>query len=246
VAETADDVAPSEDEEATGEESTGEDAPSITELLVRLGRDVSALVLRETELAAWRNLPEVRRAIRDIAAALVAGLAFVTAFAFANVAAFNALRTFMSRWLAALLLCAAWLGLGSVLGTGLMVRAGRVTGFRGWRLAGSSRKENLEDLEQARAEAEEAVRESLGQLVPAITVQMASASVGIAGDTVGDVVEAGGDILEASDDVVEEIAENLPAGSVVSQMWDVVLMPGRLGVKVATTVLRRNGSGDEA
>jgi hypothetical protein len=61
----------------------------------------------------------------------------------------------------------------------------------------------------------------------------------VAGDVAGGVVETGGDILEASDDVVEAMTEDLPAGSVVNQMWDIVLMPGRAGVKVATTVLRR-------
>jgi hypothetical protein len=29
----------------------------------------------------------------------------------------------------------------------------------------------------------------------------------------------------------------------VNQVWDVVLMPGRFGVKIATTVLKRNDSG---
>jgi hypothetical protein len=49
----------------------------------------------------------------------------------------------------------------------------------------------------------------------------------------------GGDLLEASDDMVEAIAEDLPGGGVVNQMWDVALMPGRMGVRVATTVLKR-------
>jgi hypothetical protein len=57
------------------------------------------------------------------------------------------------------------------------------------------------------------------------------------------VVDAGGDLLEASDDIVEAMAEDLPGGSIVNQVWDVVLMPGRFGVKVATTVLKRNDSG---
>jgi hypothetical protein len=55
----------------------------------------------------------------------------------------------------------------------------------------------------------------------------------------GDAVEAGQDILESSDEIVEAIADDLPGGGVVNQMWDVVLMPGRLGLKVATTVLKR-------
>ena len=48
------------------------------------------------------------------------------------------------------------------------------------------------------------------------------------------------DLLEASDDIVEAIADDLPGGSVVNQIWDVVLIPGRFGVRVATTVLRRD------
>ena len=55
----------------------------------------------------------------------------------------------------------------------------------------------------------------------------------------GGVVDAGGDILEASDDMVEALAEDLPGGGVVNQVWDVVLMPGRYGLRVATTVLKR-------
>ena len=61
-----------------------------------------------------------------------------------------------------------------------------------------------------------------------MTVEIASAvASGTVGEVVGaggDILEAGGDILEASDDVVEELTENLPAGSVVNQMWDVVLI----------------------
>ena len=242
VAETSDDLGVSEDEEVTGEHATAEsddEAPSITELLIQLGRDVTALAFREAQLAASRNPREVRRAIRDIAAALIAALAFVTAFAFANVAALTALRTVMSRWLAALLLCAAWLALGSVLALGLSVRAGRVTGWRWWRVGRGGHQDGLARLERARDEAEEAVRGTLGKLTPAMTVEIASA---VAPDSVGDVVDVGGDLLEASDDIVEDLVEDLPAGSVVAGMWDVVLMPGRIGVKVATTVLRRGDS----
>jgi hypothetical protein len=223
-------------EEVTGEDVTAEEARSTTELLVELGHDVGALVFRETQLAIIRNPRQVRRVLRDLTAGLVAGLAFVTAFAFANVAAMNALRTVMSGWLAALSLCAGWLAIGSAVALALSVRAGRVTRWRWWHAGRTGREGSLPELERARAEAEDAVRETLGRLAPAMTVEIATA---VAGDTVGGVVDVGGDLLEASDDVVEELTENLPAGSVVNQMWDVVLMPGRLGVKVATTVLRR-------
>jgi hypothetical protein len=243
VAKTTDEVAASsaEDEDVKDEES-----PSITELLVQLGRDVSILVFCETQLAASRNLPEVRRTARDIAAALLAGLAFLTAFAFANVVALDALTHAMSHWLAALVLCVVWLAVGSALVVALMVRAGHVTGWRWWRVFRGGKEESLEDLEQARAAAEQAVRETLMRLGPAMTIEIASASIGAAGDVAGGVVEAGGDLLETSNDAVEAIAEDLPGGSVVGQVWDVVLMPGRLGVNVATTVFRRGDSNDRA
>ncbi len=214
-------------------------APSITELLVQLGRDVSVLVFLETQLAASRNLPEVRRTARDITGAVIAALAFLTAFAFANVAALSALTGVVSTSVAALVLSAAWLALGFVVTLALMVRAGRVTGWRWWRVFRAGPEESLEDLERARADAEATVRETLTRLTPAMTIEIASASVAVAGDVAGDVVDAGADILETSDQVVEAIAEGLPGGSVVNQMWDVVLAPGRFGVKAATTVFRR-------
>jgi hypothetical protein len=237
VAATVDEV---EASSAEGEEATEPKAPSVTELLVQLGRDVSILVFLESQLAASRNLPEVRRASRDIAGALIAALAFLTAFAFANVAAFGALRAAeVSESIAALILCAAWLALGAAVTLALMIRAGHVTGWKWWRVFRAGPEESLEDLEKARANAEQAVRDTLGQLAPAMTIEIASASVSVAGDVAGDVVDAGSDILETSDQIVEAIAEELPGGSVVNQMWDVVLAPGRFGVKAATTVFRR-------
>jgi hypothetical protein len=177
VTETDDqvDASSAEDEQATGEESTGEKGPSITELLVQLGRDVSVLVFLESQLAASRNLPEVRRTARDITGAVIAALAFLTAFAFANVAALSALTDAMTTWAAALLLCAAWLALGSAVTLALMVRAGRVTGWRWWRVFRAGPEESLEDLERARADAEETVRETLTRLTPAMTIEIASA-----------------------------------------------------------------------
>jgi hypothetical protein len=261
VADTADELAaPSaEDEDTADEEAQREEAPSITELLVQLGHDVSVLAFCETQLAAARNLPEVQRAARDIAGALGAALAFLTAFVFANVAAMHGLTTAMSAWLAALVLCVAWLALGSALTLALMVRAGRVTGWRWWRVFHAGPGETMEDLERARADAEHAVRETLARLAPAMTIEIASASVAVAGDMAGDVVEAsvsvagdmaggvvdaGSDLLESSDDIVEAITEDLPGGGVVNQVWDVVLIPGRFGFKVATTVFRRRNDPD--
>ncbi len=235
MAETSDPAAAPPDEET--DEPNGDE--SVTELLIQLGRDVSVLAFCEAHLAASRNMPQVRRAARDLAAALVAGIAFLAAFVFANVAAMLGLTTALPAWLAALVLTLAWLVVGGVVSVALMVRAGRVTGWKWWRLFTAGRDESLRDLEEARADAEEAVLATLENLAPAITVEIAAAVVPVASGAVSGVVDVGGDLIEASDDMVEAIAEDLPVGGVVNQMWDVVLMPGRFGLRVATTVLKR-------
>jgi hypothetical protein len=249
VAEAQDPVAapPDEDtavldervEAAVEAEEPDEAEETVTELFVELGRDLSVLALCEAQLTASRHMPEVRRAVRDFAAALIAAVAFLTAFVFVNVAAYLGLSSVLAPWLAAVILAVAWIAVGGLLSVALAVRAGRVTGWSWWRVLRGGPKESLEDLQRARDEAEEAVRATLERLTPAITVEIASAAVPMAGDVAEGVIDVGGDLLEASDDMVEAIAEDLPGGGVVNQMWDVVLMPGRMGVRVATTVLKR-------
>jgi len=224
----------------TADEATERnETQSVTELLLQLGSDVSVLAFCKAQLAISRNMPEVRRASRDIAGAIVAAVAFLTAFAFANVAALRALSTVLSGWLAALVLGAAWMALGVSLLLVLLVRAGHVTGWNWWRVFTGGPAEARRDLEQARDEAEQAVRDTLEQLAPAITIEIAAAAVPIASDMASDVVDAGEDLIETSDEMVEALAEELPGGGIVNQVWDVVLMPGRFGLKVATTVLKR-------
>lgn len=220
-------------------EKPDEKSPSLTELLAELGRDLSVLASCEVQLAISRNLPEVRRAARDIAAAVFVAIAFATAFVFLNVAALYGLSRTMSWWLAALVLAAIWIGVGTALLVALMVRAGRVTGWKWWRVLTAGPDKSREGLERAQAEAEQAVYDTLGRLAPAVTVEIASAALPLAGGMASGVIDAGDDLLEASDDIVESIAEDLPGGSVVNQVWDVVLMPGRFGIKIATTVLKR-------
>src|SRR5690348_9971811 len=101
---------PAEDETAERDERE-----SATELLVQLGRDVSVLALCEAQLAASRNKAEVARVSRDVAGALLAALAFLTAFACANVAAILGLSNVVSGWLAAVVVGAAWIVIGAVL-----------------------------------------------------------------------------------------------------------------------------------
>lgn len=228
-----------------GDEPTEQDErPSVTELLVQLGRDLSMLAICEAQLEASRNMPEVRRAARDLAVALLVVVALVAAFVFANVAAFEGLSTVVSGWVAALVLCAVWIVVGVSFLSALLVRAGRATGWKWWRVFRAGPTESTKDLEQARADAEEAVRDTLGRLAPAIIIEIAMAAVANAEDMAEGVLDVGEDLLETSDEIVEAIAEDLPGGGVVNQMWDVVLMPGRFGLKVVTTVLKRDESRD--
>jgi len=214
----------------TGEQEREDDAArTVTELLERLGRDLAQLVVCEAQLEAARNMPEVKRAARVGAGSTVAAAAVTAAFVFLNVAAYEGLLTVWSAWVAALVLAGAWIAVGAVLAAGLFSRVRR---WRFWRVFAAPPAEAIADLEKARDQAGDAVRETLTELGPAISIEVATAAIPAAGNL------AEG-MMDASEEVVEAIAENLPAGSAVNQIWDVALMPGRLGLRVATTVLRR-------
>jgi hypothetical protein len=223
-----------------GEEE--EEARSLTELFELLGRQLSELGLSEAQLEAARNMPEVRRAARDIAGTLVVVIAALTAFAFLNVAAMAGLSTELDPWLAALVLAAIW----SVVGGVLLLSVRRARQWLSWILLKAPPTEAVQELERERNADGRAALGTLEQLGPALAMQVAMAAVPKAGDVADGVVEVGGTVLEVSDEIVEIVSEQLPGGGVVNQVWDVALMPGRLGVKVATTVLRRGRPTDRA
>jgi hypothetical protein len=236
--EEAAETAEEREEEAEG----GEDGPSLTELLEQLGRDLSELGMRETQLEAARNMPEVRRAAHDIAGALVVVIAALTAFAFVNVAVMDGLSKVLDPWVAALLLAAFWIAVAGVLLFGFL---GRARQWLLWIVLKAPPKQAVEELERERDTAAKAALRTLERVGPALAVQVAMAAVPDAGDVASGVVEIGGSVLEVSDEIVEVFADQVPAGGVVNQVWDVALMPGRLGIKVATTVLRRGRPADE-
>ena len=209
---------------------------SLTELLEKVGRDMSTLGVREAQLRAARNMPEVRRAIRDAVGALIVVVALLAAFVFLNVAAFDGLTRVMAPWLAGLVLAAIWLLVAGCLLFGVLERTRR---WLLWIAFTSPPKEALEEFEARRDEAAETARDTMERLGPAIAVQIAAAAIPSAGDFASGVVDAGDSLIEASDELVEGIVDDLPGGGVVSQVWDVVLIPGRFGMRVATTVLGR-------
>lgn len=199
---------------------------SVTELLEQLGRELAALAYYEGRLAAARHAPELRRAARDGAAGLGAAAAFLTALVLANATALLALSTVMDSWLAALVLTVGWAAVGTALALALWTRIKRIE-------RGEART-----IEEAREQAELAVRATMEQLAPTITKEIALAAVPMAGG----IAEMGGDLIEGADEIVDAITDDLPGGGVVNQVWDVVLAPGRFGIRVATTVLKRDNS----
>ncbi len=61
----------------------------------------------------------------------------------------------------------------------------------------------------------------------------------------GGVVEAGegmvdatDDVIEAADEITDALQERLPGGVVVNRAFDLVLVPGKFGVRVARVVLK--------
>src|SRR5262249_5304870 len=145
----------------------------------------------------------------------------------ANSAAVRGLSTELPEWAAPLVLAAGWTVVGGVLALALLARARR---SRAW---------ELEDAEAARGEAEQAVRDALEELAPVITREIALAAIPAAGDMAEGVLDAGEEMIESVDGIVDAITDEIPGGGVVNQIWDIALMPGRLGIRVATTVLKR-------
>jgi len=216
-------AAPTEDEKSQD---------SVTELLEQLAPQVAALGLYEARLAASRHEPELRRAAGGIAATGIAVVALVVAFVFANAAVVLLLSTVVPAWVAAVVLAVVWAVVGGVLGLLLLARARRAAFWR------------VEEAQRAREEAEQAVRDTLARLAPVISKEIALAAVPAAGDMAGGVLDAGDELLDNADEMMESIVDDVPGGGVVNQIWDVALMPGRFGVRVATTVLKREPSSD--
>jgi membrane protein YqaA with SNARE-associated domain len=202
-----------------------DDDESVAVLLGQLARQLAALGVYESRNAAARHEQELRSAGRDVALLLVALVAFGSAFVLASAAAVMLLAKVVPAWLAALVLAAAWAALGGILALVLLGRARRLA------------KRAPQTADEARVATEEAVRTTIELLVTAMTKQIALAAV----PATGELLDMGEDVLESADDMVEAITDELPGGGVVNQVWAVALAPGRLGIRVATTVLKRAG-----
>jgi hypothetical protein len=210
------------------EDEAEETEPDTSELLEKVGRNASTLVLREVQLATSRHIPELVRAARDLTAVVAVVVAFVTAFALANWAIVEALSPSLPGWRAPLVLMAIWVGIGVLLTVLLLARTGQLTGWQHWwRGFTSDPDEAVRSREQARDDAEAALRESLKEFAGAVArdtgVLVTAAIVPLGGNA----AEAGEKVIDAVDDMTDAIEEKVPGGSVINKMATLALKPGR-------------------
>lgn len=218
-------------------------AAAVSELIEQVWRAAGHLALVETQLAAVRHGPQLRRAARDIAVALGIALAFLTAFALANWAAVSALARPLPGLAAPLLLAAAWIVVGISMLVFALNRGDRVFDWRRIRKVGAAPVQTISAHERARREAQRGMRESLerlaregGELTGAL---VSSAVVPIAGG----VISAGEHVIDQIDELTDDLGKTVHGGGVINRVADIALLPGRYLASVARTALE--GLGDE-
>lgn len=211
-------------------DSEPESEKSATDLLEQVGRDAGTLVLRELQLTASRHDDEIRRALRNLTIAAVAGVAFVTAFVMVNWAIVLALQGPLPSWRAPLVVGACWLVLALAAGIFLATRPEGVAGIRAALAATGSDDASLE---AARDRAEEKMRASIMELTGAVASETGVIIAGAIVPFAGGAVDAGEKILDSADDLTDRIEESgIPGGRVANQVFDVALIPGRLFIRV--------------
>jgi hypothetical protein len=213
-----------------------DDQESLSELVDQLGHETGTLVLRELTLSATHHVPEVRRAARLGAALLVIAAAFAAAFALANWAVVDALSSSLHGWRAPLVVAAFWLVVGTVVLLVVMVKLGRASGLRWWR----DTSEVQEEVEKARDEAAAAVRATLVRTGPVAAREGAKAMAAATVPLAEGVVDAGEAILDIGGDMLDTVEGQMPQTGAVREVVDLMLTPGRFGLRIATTVLRGN------
>lgn len=224
--------------DVTDEQS--DDEPDVTERVEDVARAAAALAARGGELAAATHQDDVRRGVRTAAALATASLALLTGFAFANVAAERALGSSLSGWRAPLVLAGVWLAIG-------LVAAVLVGRWEPWlrRLlhgTGDNREAVLAERQRAFDDAQSAMHGALEALAAATaaTVQREIAAA-VVPDSIADVGEGltdlGDKALEMLDDGTDAIQDRTPGGVVVNRAFGIALVPGRIGVRAARTVI---------
>ena len=218
-------------------------AETVSEPIEEAWRAAGRLALRETQLAAVRHGPQLRRAASDLAIALNVVLAFLTALALANWAAASALSGPLPGWAAALVLATTWIVIGILLVFALN-RGDRVLDRRRiWRL-GADVERRTGAREWARHEAQQRMRESLEQLAGQVGERAGAAMVSSAVVPVaGGVISAGEHVIDQIDELTDDLGTAVPGGGAINRVADMALLPGRYLVSAARTALE--GLGEE-
>lgn len=230
--------------------------------LAALRREVTELVWRQTELTAAAHGSAIRRAGVDVLGPLAVAFALVAAVGLAIAAIVLAMATVLPAWAAALILAAVWVGIAGILALVIRQRAEAGKGTAWWRVLQMGDAGEVDETRAARDRAEQAARERLTYLAPRMSEQAVAIIVPIAAaaaarmaskvadeavtviedvtvDVADDAVEIGRDLVAESEELAEDIAGEVPGAGVVSQIWGLALLPGRTGVRMVTTVLRR-------
>ena len=101
----------------------------------------------------------------------------------------------------------------------------------------------MTELVQSRDQARQDVRQALEAVAAAATLEIAGRMAEAAVPLADDMLDAGADIAEATEVMLDEVEEHVPGASVVGQVIDLALVPGRFGVRIVTTALRGGDAG---
>jgi hypothetical protein len=177
-------------------------------------------------LAIANNRPALLRTARTAALGTLAVVAGLTSFALVNWAAVDALGTTWSGWRAPLAIAAFWLLVAVVIAVAVLQRRAREVAI-------------------SADEAEERFRTTLDELVDAVSSaaeqRIAGLLLPVAGGMVAageGMVEATDTVIEAADEITDVLEERVPGGFIVNRAFDIALVPGRVGIRVARVVFR--------
>lgn len=214
-----------------------ESKQSTSELIERVGRDAAVLMTRELQLAAVRHEDELKAATRNLVVVVAVAIAFASAFVLGNIALVLGLQGPLPGWQSPLVVAAAWALIGVAGAIFVGTRPGVAATLK--QLATGTGPEGV-SLEEARDEAQEAMRSSLGELSGAVAAETGVIVAAAILPTAGGAIEAGGKLIDAADDITDRIEESgVRGGRLVNQAFDVALLPGRLVVRVTTAAIKR-------
>lgn len=214
---------------------------SVSERVEEVARAAATLAASSAELAAAEHRDEVRQAARAGAGAVFVGIALATVFVFANWAAERALEPSLNGWRAPLVLAGVWLAVALIAAVGVVRLEPRLR-----RLGRGGPEDPVAVLAQRQVAFDDAqgrLQDALEGLTGAIAVaagrEVASAMLPVEGiaDFGEDVADVSEQAMEIVDDVTDVIEERIPGGVIVNRAFDIVLLPGRYGVRAARVVL---------